>query len=164
MGARLLRVAALTRVEVVSAVVVRDGRLLLAQRHPTRSDFGLLWECPGGKVESGESPERALARELREELGVTSPRVAGPLIPVLGSELLFGPPTCERLTRVTFYHAAIGDEEPRALAAVGLGWFTRRELSGLAMTPGNVAARPYLLAALPHEPPRVALARSAAPR
>ena len=51
------------------ALVRSDGRLLLAQR-PAGKPMAGLWEFPGGKVEAGESPQRALARELREELGV----------------------------------------------------------------------------------------------
>lgn len=56
---------------LVSAVALidRDGRVLLAQRPEGKSMAG-LWEFPGGKVESGETPEAALIRELREELGI----------------------------------------------------------------------------------------------
>jgi 8-oxo-dGTP diphosphatase len=54
---------------VVAALIERDGKLLVCQRR--RGDtFGLLWEFPGGKVKPGESLAAALARELREELGV----------------------------------------------------------------------------------------------
>jgi 8-oxo-dGTP diphosphatase len=56
-------------IEVVAAVMLRDGKILIGQRkrsgrHP------LKWEFPGGKVEPGEDPRAALARELREELNV----------------------------------------------------------------------------------------------
>ena len=51
------------------ALIDADGRVLLAQRPPGKSLAG-LWEFPGGKVEQGESPEAALVRELREELGI----------------------------------------------------------------------------------------------
>lgn len=54
-------------VEVVGAVIVRDGRILCAQR----GNEGALpgkWEFPGGKIEHGESPHGALVRELAEEL------------------------------------------------------------------------------------------------
>ena len=54
---------------VVAALAVRDGAILLTQRRADQ-DLALLWELPGGKIEPGESPEHALARELREELGV----------------------------------------------------------------------------------------------
>jgi len=64
-------------VEVVAAVILRDGKILIGQRklngrHP------LKWEFPGGKVEPGEEPRAALTRELREELNVDA---------VIGEEL-----------------------------------------------------------------------------
>ena len=56
---------------VVAAVIERsDRRLLICQRRKNDSS-PLKWEFPGGKIRSGEEPEAALARELREELGVT---------------------------------------------------------------------------------------------
>lgn len=59
---------------VVAAVIERsDRRLLIGQRR--RGDTSpLKWEFPGGKVEKGETPEDALARELKEELGATLQR------------------------------------------------------------------------------------------
>jgi 8-oxo-dGTP diphosphatase len=56
----------------VVAGVITDpsGRVLLAQR-PAHKHLGLKWEFPGGKVEADESPESALTRELREELGIS---------------------------------------------------------------------------------------------
>jgi 8-oxo-dGTP diphosphatase len=56
-------------VRVAAAVVWRGGELLLTQR-PPGGVLGLQWEFPGGKIEPGESPEAALAREVHEELGV----------------------------------------------------------------------------------------------
>lgn len=58
-------------VEVVAAVIERaDGRFLLAQR-PAGKVYAGWWEFPGGKVDAGEAPRDALARELREELGIS---------------------------------------------------------------------------------------------
>ena len=56
---------------LVSAVelIDRDGRVLLAQR-PAGKRMAGLWEFPGGKIETGETPEAALIRELGEELGI----------------------------------------------------------------------------------------------
>ena len=54
---------------VVAAAIARDGRYLVARR--TRpADVAGRWEFPGGKVEPGETDAQALAREIREELGV----------------------------------------------------------------------------------------------
>lgn len=59
------------RIVLVAAVALidADGRVLLAQRPEGKSMAG-LWEFPGGKVETGESPEATLIRELEEELGI----------------------------------------------------------------------------------------------
>ena len=54
---------------VAVALVDVDGRVLIAQRPEGKTMAG-LWEFPGGKVDSGETPEQALIRELQEELGI----------------------------------------------------------------------------------------------
>lgn len=54
---------------VVGAVFERDGCVLACRRAPGKASAG-LWEFPGGKVESGETHEAALVREIDEELGV----------------------------------------------------------------------------------------------
>ncbi|MGK3937539.1 (deoxy)nucleoside triphosphate pyrophosphohydrolase [Streptomyces caeruleatus] len=57
---------------VVVAAALYDGDRLLAARRNAPPELAGRWELPGGKVERGESPEQALVRELREELGVTA--------------------------------------------------------------------------------------------
>jgi 8-oxo-dGTP diphosphatase len=62
---------------VVAALIVRGGEVLICQRRPDQP-MALQWEFPGGKIEAGEGPEQALARELNEELGIDAtigPRV-----------------------------------------------------------------------------------------
>lgn len=55
--------------QVVAALLLRDGRILACRRRSDQ-DHASKWEFPGGKVEPGEAPRDALARELREELSV----------------------------------------------------------------------------------------------
>ena len=54
---------------VVAAVIVRGSKILICQRRRDDS-HALQWEFPGGKIEPGETPQEALARELREELAI----------------------------------------------------------------------------------------------
>ena len=56
-------------VQVVAGIIERQGRCLICRRKREQS-HPLKWEFPGGKVEPGETPKQALARELEEELGI----------------------------------------------------------------------------------------------
>src|SRR5512138_4006225 len=58
-----------SKIRVVGAMIEQDGRYLITQRPPAAT-FPLLWEFPGGRVEAGETDQAALARELREEMGI----------------------------------------------------------------------------------------------
>jgi mutator protein MutT len=60
-----------------AALLIDEERLLLVKR-PPGGDLGDMWELPGGKVDPGETPEHALARELQEELGISA--TIGPCI------------------------------------------------------------------------------------
>lgn len=53
-------------IEVVAAIIKKDGKIFATQRG--YGDFKDGWEFPGGKIESGETPEQALVREIKEEL------------------------------------------------------------------------------------------------
>lgn len=77
---RLARVLALQRQyrccgvrtrQVVGGVLISEDRVLLCHRSPNRAWFPDVWDLPGGHVEFGESTAEALARELREELGIS---------------------------------------------------------------------------------------------
>jgi 8-oxo-dGTP diphosphatase len=87
---------------VAAALIVRNGEILIGQRRPEQP-MALKWEFPGGKIEAGESPEEALARELDEELGIRA---------------IIGP----RVTRVRHNYRHGG--------AVDLQFFTVREFAG----------------------------------
>lgn len=56
-------------IPVVAGLIRRQGKVLVGQR-PEGASLARTWEFPGGKIELGESPEAALARELKEELGI----------------------------------------------------------------------------------------------
>ena len=100
-------------VQVVAALIRReDGRILICQR-PRQKARGLLWEFPGGKLEPGETGERALARECREELG-TEVRV-GPRV----DELVIDYPDLS--VHLTLYQAE-PLTEPRGLEHSALDW------------------------------------------
>jgi 8-oxo-dGTP diphosphatase len=107
---------------VVAAVIERsDRRLLIGQRR--RNDSSpLKWEFPGGKVEEGETPEGALARELREELGATLRRS----VPI-GKAVHKYAESPEEL-EILFFAAAISEGElvPRSFERVE--WVLPKEL------------------------------------
>lgn len=76
------------QLQVSAALIVRDGKILICQRAATGA-FPLKWEFPGGKVEGGEEPAAALARELREELGIRA--TVGPEVARIRHAYLGGP-------------------------------------------------------------------------
>ena len=138
-------------IHVAAGVVVRDGRLLLTQRDPGRSDYGHLWECPGGKVEPldmslvppGDGYRAALARELREELRVTA--TVAEWLADADVRRGDGSPAV-----VHFFVARLSaDQRPVPVDAIGLGWFSWHEVASLAMAPANVQVRSLLLSRLP---------------
>lgn len=114
-------------IPVVAAVVARDGRLLLCQRHQG-PHLPLLWEFPGGKVDPGETAPEALVRELDEELGVASE--VGPLF----CEVRHRYP--EKNVWIRFYPTTIrGRPRPRVHRAIR--WIPLRDLGGYDIPPAN---------------------------
>jgi len=107
---------------VVAAVIERgDRRLLIGQRK--RSDTSpLKWEFPGGKVEDRETPEAALARELKEELGARLKRS----IPI-GRTVHKYAATPEEL-EILFYAVEIGESEITPRAFEQIAWVFPKEL------------------------------------
>jgi 8-oxo-dGTP diphosphatase len=114
-------------ISVVGAAIIRDGRLLAAQRAEPAALAG-GWEFPGGKVDPGESDQEALIRECAEELGV---RVE--LKDRIGGEWPLGP---ESLMRV--WTAELVEGEPRALEHLALRWLSVEELYDVEWLPGDL--------------------------
>jgi 8-oxo-dGTP diphosphatase len=121
---------------VVAAVIERsDRRLLIGQRR--RADTSpLKWEFPGGKVEEGETPEAALARELKEELGATLRKSVA-----IGRVVHKYAATTEEL-EILFYAAEILETEVIPRAFEKIAWVLPKELGNydfLAANAGLVA-------------------------
>ena len=122
----------------VVAVALTDaqGRVLIAQR-PFDKEHAGLWEFPGGKIEPGESPEAALVRELREELGVTV--VAEQLEPLTFSSAGRG----ARHLLLLLYRCTAWQGEARALDAAAIRWVLPAALADYDMPPAD---RPFVSA------------------
>ena len=110
---------------VVAAVLIDGEGCVLVQQRPAGSSMAGLWEFPGGKIEYGETPEAALARELYEELGIT-PATLVPL--AFASE-----PLADRHLVLLVYTAASWTGEPAALHASAIAWVKPRALHDLPM-------------------------------
>jgi mutator protein MutT len=110
---------------VVAGVLCRGAQALLVHRTPQREWYPDTWDLPGGHVEPGETPDRALERELREELGVTA-RVTGPVLAqVVGADF-----------RMDVWAISTWQGEPENLVPAehdDLRWFTRDELAALRL-------------------------------
>ena len=118
---------------LVSAVALidADGRVLLAQRPEGKSMAG-LWEFPGGKVEIGETPEVALIRELREELGIDT--WASCLAP-----LTFASHTYDDFhLLMPLFACRKWEGTPRAQEGQTLKWVFARDLRSYPMPPADI--------------------------
>jgi 8-oxo-dGTP pyrophosphatase MutT (NUDIX family) len=140
-------------IQVVSALIIRDRRILLQQRL-ARRDFPMMWENPGGKIEPTDAnPVFALHRELDEELG-HSVRAIEPT-PVCAFTFHEGQFGLKEAAKVTFYRVRpCGPEEwrPQLLDAAGLGWFTVEDGVSLDMIPGSDSLWGHLHRLTPADP------------
>ena len=107
---------------VAGLIIGDDGRVLITQRRADQS-LPLQWEFPGGKVEPGEAPVAALARELSEELGVEA-RVGA-----IWDVLFHAYPTFDLVMLVYACRLAPG-ARPRAVEVADLAWVRTEELPG----------------------------------
>lgn len=118
-------------IEVVGAVIVRDGRVLCARRGPGGATGG-LWEFPGGKIEPGEAPEAALAREIHEELGCHV-RVGEPVTTTRHEYDAL-------VVVLSTYWCELVDGVPAPTEHEELVWLAPAELDGLEWAPADLPA------------------------
>jgi 8-oxo-dGTP diphosphatase len=116
-------------VRVAAAVILRpDGRVLLAQRPPGKPYEG-YWEFPGGKLEPGETPAHALARELHEELGLSVRRTA----PWIVQEFVYAHAHVE----LHFFRVFDWDGEPHGHDGQAFAWQTPGAFDVAPLLPAN---------------------------
>ena len=120
----------------VVAAAIRDvhGRLLLQQALPGKR-HALLWEFPGGKVESEENPRFALVREVREELDLTLDPAAMRPIGFADEGSADGRPAIV----LFLYDCPVWRGTPGALEGQAFGWFALTEARTLALAPMDLA-------------------------
>lgn len=106
-------------IPVVAGFLKKDGKILVGQRPESHSLAG-QWEFPGGKIEPGETPEQALARELEEELGIEAK--IGDL--KLACTHSYG----EVGILILFFEVNFWKKEPKAIHHMMLEWIYPEEL------------------------------------
>lgn len=116
-------------IEVVGAVIVDGDKVLCALRSQAMALPG-MWEFPGGKIDPGETPEAALAREIEEELGCRI-TVGEPV-----AECTYAYPHVT--VRLVTYRAQIVSGEPHPAEHERLGWFNFSELEALPWAPADL--------------------------
>ena len=118
-------------VAVVGAVIVRDDKVLCAQRGPSGALAG-KWEFPGGKVEAGETPRDALAREIREELGCGV--VVGAEVATTTHEYDFA------VVTLTTFYCELSAGEPAQSEHASILWLEPASAAKLDWAPADVPA------------------------
>jgi 8-oxo-dGTP diphosphatase len=119
-----------TVIKVAAAVIERDGRILVGQRKRNDS-HALKWEFPGGKVERGETPPVALARELREELAIEA---------IIGREIIRYEHRYPKRASILliFYRVTEFTGDPQSLAFEQIAWAPPPELPSYNFLDGDL--------------------------
>lgn len=127
------------RIDVVGAVILRDGKVLCAQRGPGHLEG--FWEFPGGKIENGETAREALAREIDEELHCVVK--VGDEITTTTHEYDFG------IVTLTTFYCDLLDGTPALTEHAKFRWLKPNELTTLAWAPADVPAVELIRAGQP---------------
>ncbi len=118
-------------INVVGAVIVDDGKILCAQRGPEGS-LPDMWEFPGGKIESGETPREALQREITEELECTVE--VGDEVTTTTYEYDFG------VVTLTTFFCQLTSGTPRLTEHAEVVWLRPADLAALNWAPADIPA------------------------
>lgn len=116
---------------VVGAVIVEEGKILCAQRGPTKT-LAYKWEFPGGKIDEGETPEEALKREIMEEMECSIE--VGNKVEHTVYEYDFG------IVHLTTYLCHVIKGNPVLTEHVDVKWLKPNELSKLDWAPADIPA------------------------
>ena len=127
---------------VGAALFHPDGRVLM-HRRPLDKQHGGLWEFPGGKVEKGENPPFALAREIEEELGLLLDPAA---LKPAGFAQNLGEGADPGIVILLYTAGSWRGGEPQAREGGEWGWFKLHEAAALAKPPLDVSLLAGLLA------------------
>ena len=119
------------RIEVVGAILMRGEAVFAARRGPGTTLEG-YWEFPGGKINPGETPQSALAREMREELNCEVE--VGEFVTTTEHEYDFG------IVVLSTYKCTIKGTEPELSEHAEICWVPVSELGGLSWAPADVPA------------------------
>ena len=121
--------------EIVAALIRRDGTYLVAQRMADDA-YGSLWEFPGGKIESGETPQQALRREMNEELGID--------VEVGNRVVAYDDESDVLRINVTLYECSILHGEPVPLECSDVCWLTLDQIADKPLAPADKKAFIFL--------------------
>lgn len=119
-------------INVVGAILIENGKILCAQRGESKS-LAYLWEFPGGKVESGETPQEALIRELKEEL-LIEVEVQHDKFEQTSYQYNFG------LVHLTTFICFLIKGTPQLTEHVAVKWLKPKELNQLEWAPADIPA------------------------
>ena len=115
-------------VEVAAGLIIRDGKILIAQRR-SNAHLGGLWEFPGGKRKPDESFEACLVREVMEELGLT--------IAVHEQVASAEHRDAEGRVQLRFYRCTILAGDPKPLGCDACRWITPVEIGAYPFPPAD---------------------------
>lgn len=123
-------------IRVVAAMIEHEGRYLITQRRETAC-LPLLWEFPGGRVETGESDSLALLREVQHRLGVGV--TVGELVSFVRH------PYTRYTVDLHLYACQLSSGTPRPLHVLDFAWVTSNEFENYSFTPADEVSMASLL-------------------